>query len=206
MPLVRLDTAPIDESFRTLNLGGDQAQAAKPAAAAEPPASADPRVIGVAYLVIAAGALLGIALWSWRNPAGFTAGAGISVFAPLYILAQAIERFIEPFTSMLGAKTPDGTSKTKKAAAVDQVNKALVAGDAQKAAQWQRVVDQIRANTAVVAWGAASFLGIVAERRQVRIHADRSSRTLAHTTLMALEARESPLHECARPLGLAESQ
>ena len=63
-----------------------------------------------------------------RDPASFTPGDGISVFAPLYIFAQAIERFIEPFSSYLGSAAPDDnqTSKKKKADALHEVNKAIV--------------------------------------------------------------------------------
>jgi hypothetical protein len=110
--------------------------------------------------LVVLGAAVGIALWSWRNPASFTPGTGISVFAPLYILAQAIERFIEPFTGWIKA-APEGTAKETKAGAAAKVSQALVNHEIDKAAQWQAVVDKIRRNTAVIAWGIASFLGIV---------------------------------------------
>jgi hypothetical protein len=131
---------------------------------AKPATNADPGAVLLGYGAVALGAVIGIALWSWRNPSSFTPGSGISVFAPLYILAQAIERFIEPFSSFLGATTPDtsrNAAKETKADAMEHVHRALAAADADGAAQWQRLVDQIRRNTAVITWGLASFLGIV---------------------------------------------
>jgi hypothetical protein len=49
----------------------------------------------------------------------------------------------------------------KKPEAMEQVQSAIVYRDAAKAAAWQRVVDRIRRNTAVIAWGLASLLGMV---------------------------------------------
>jgi hypothetical protein len=127
--------------------------------AAEPPATADTQAVLLGYGLVIVGAAVGIGLWSWRDPASFTPGTGVSVFAPLYILAQSIERFIEPFTSMIKAPAAGGgKSKTEAMAAV---NKALADHDVHVAATWQSVVDRIRRNTAVISWGIASFLGIV---------------------------------------------
>lgn len=132
-----------------------------PTAASVAPASADPEVVLAGYGLVVLGAAIGIALWSWRNPASFMPGAGISVFAPLYILAQAIERFIEPFTGWVKAAPPDGTTKETKTSAAAKLSEALVNHKIDEAAKWQAVVDKIRRNTAVIAWGLASFLGIV---------------------------------------------
>jgi hypothetical protein len=141
-------------------------------AAATPPASVSVTWVFVSYVFIVAGAGLGILFWWLRNPAPFSPASGISVFAPLYILAQAIERVIEPFTSLIPSKAPDDKGKDKSGDAITQghsvrkdvaahnVNLALVDGDAKQAADWQATVDQIRQNTAVIAWVAASVLGM----------------------------------------------
>ena len=65
--------------------------------------------------------------------------------------------------NLLGqGQAPDQPNdKKKKAEAQEQVNLAIAEGKAKKAADWQKVVDQIRRNTAVVAWGVASFLGML---------------------------------------------
>jgi hypothetical protein len=44
---------------------------------------------------------------------------------------------------------------------MEHVHRALAFADADGAAQWQRLVERIRRNTAVITWGLASFLGIV---------------------------------------------
>jgi hypothetical protein len=130
-----------------------------PAAAADPP-SADLGAVAIGYGAIAAGIIVGLVLWSSRDPAGFTPGQGVSVFAPLYILAQAIERLLEPFTGLINATAgSDGSANNKTAKG--KVNAALATGDLIDAANWQQVVDRVRKNTAVVAWGAASCLGII---------------------------------------------
>jgi hypothetical protein len=134
------------------------------AAASEPAINADVGAVLIAYGLVLAGIGVGIGLWAWRDPSSFTPGDGISVFAPLYILAQAIERFIEPFSSYLGSAKPDDQAdgdKKKKPEAVKLLNEAIVDRDAVGAAKWARVVDKIRRNTAVIAWGIASFLGTV---------------------------------------------
>ncbi|MGZ6564286.1 MAG: hypothetical protein ACXVH1_32860, partial [Solirubrobacteraceae bacterium] len=136
---------------------------------AEPAVTADPIAILIAYAVVGLGIAAGVGLLKWRNPGTFTPGDGISVFAPLYILAQGIERFIEPFSSYLGSASPDkgkdattaaATGRKKKPQALLLLNQAIVDKEAQTAAVWSRVVDRIRRNTAVIAWGLASFLGI----------------------------------------------
>jgi hypothetical protein len=124
------------------------------------PATAEVPAIALAYALLAVGAVGGILLWKWRDPATFVAGAGISVFAPLYILAQGIERFIEPFSSQLSPKAP-GTANETKAKAQQDVSTAIKNGNADEAAKNQLLVDRIRRNTGVIAWGLASFLGML---------------------------------------------
>jgi hypothetical protein len=136
---------------------------------AEPAVTADVSAILLGYALIGVGIAVGIGLWALRDPGTFTPGEGISVFAPLYILAQGIERFIEPFSSYLGSASPDkdkagttaeGAGKKRKPEALKLLNQAVADRDAPSAAAWSRVVDRIRRNTAVIAWGLASFLGI----------------------------------------------
>jgi len=129
------------------------------AAARKPAVTADPAYIAAAYVVVVLGGAVGIALWYWLDPEPFDAGAGISVFAPLYILAQSIERVLEPFATYLGAASVDGT-RTRKPAAKKEVYDALIEGNADGAARWQRIVDRIRRNTTVITWAAASFIGM----------------------------------------------
>jgi hypothetical protein len=75
---------------------------------------------------------------------------------------KAIERFIEPFSSFLGSASPDDQpdNKKKKADAQHEVSLAIAKGQATNAAKWQRIVDRIRRNTAVIAWGLASLIAM----------------------------------------------
>jgi hypothetical protein len=180
MPLMRLTTiaaAPLrdEELLAGETRGGpptSEASGSNSGMAASPPATADTRWVIASYGAVIAGAVAAILLWKWRNPASFAPGTGISVFAPLYILAQAIERVIEPLTKYVSAKAPDAGKDSaarpmakgtpvRKNDAIHNVNQALVAGDAQQAADWQGAVDEIRKNTSVIAWTLASVLGMV---------------------------------------------
>ena len=122
--------------------------------------------MAIGYGAVLAGIGVGIGLLEWRNPTAFMPNAGISVFAPLYILAQGIERLLEPLSAFIKAPSattdPNGArTNVKKTEAVDGVNQAIVKGDGQSAANWQRVVDTVRRNGTVIVWGAASCIGII---------------------------------------------
>lgn len=138
-----------------------------------PPATSSVGWLAVSYSVVAASAAIAVFIRSRHHPAGFTPGSGISVFAPLYILTQAIERFLEPLSSFVTAKAPSaGEKATKeslarnasvnKADAIYNVNLAIAHGHAHLAAEWQAAVDQIRKNTAILAWMVASALALLA--------------------------------------------
>jgi hypothetical protein len=189
MPLMRLTVrTALEDSLAALttqhllgtepDAGGaptppDGTKDAGPVAVVAPAASSVGWLVGC-YLAIAVGALLSVGVWAWRNPAQFAPAAGISVFAPLYILAQAIERLIDPLNSFVAGKAPDAAGTTadgtpiaagrsvKKREAVHNVNRAIMRGSSQSAADWQAVVDQIRVNTALLAWTLASVLAMLA--------------------------------------------
>jgi hypothetical protein len=172
-------------------VGAEQADdvataAAAPAiAAAAEKQTADDSWKWLAYALVVAGAAVGWALFKWRDPKPFVPGAGISLFAPMYILAQSIERFLEPFTTGLGAtKDSDGVTgakdaKTTKKAAQKARDDALAlalggteasgaatttnpAAALRTAAQAQALVDRIRRNKTLIAWGIASAVAMVA--------------------------------------------
>ena len=124
-------------------------------------------VIGAYALVIVA-AFAGWGLFALIEPAEITAPAGFSAFAPLYILAQSIERLLDPLTKYLGAAAEGGEKKTKEGAtaareeAFDALAKSPSPQTAEQAARAQALVERIRRNTVVIAWGAASTLAILA--------------------------------------------
>jgi hypothetical protein len=63
--------------------------------------------------------------------------------------------------SAMDEKPMDKGTRVHKNDCIHNVNQALVAGDAQRAADWQGAVDEIRKNTSVIAWTLASVLGMV---------------------------------------------
>ena len=164
MPLMQLDTA-IEPVERAAGKTGDPRGAPDVTAkqgATEPAATAGPVAVLIGYGAVVVGAGAGIILWNLADPDPLVAAAGVSVFAPLYILAQAIERFIEPFSTLLGAAKPEGEQTMKRQPeAMHSVYEAIKVGNAELAAERQRLVDRIRKNKAVIAWGIASLLGMV---------------------------------------------
>ena len=172
---------------------------------------ADPLYVELAYVVVAAGMIIGAFVVAARNPQMPKAVAGVNVFAALYVAAQAIERVLEPIREWLGdplnkvssptedaaqgnepdqqeqkgkqgkqvphAKTRKGASKSdlryvrslaimqareeteKLQTGVGNVAKAKEAADVAAAAQ--AAVEEERANSAVIMWALASFLGVL---------------------------------------------
>jgi hypothetical protein len=136
----------------------------RPKPPAEPPAP-PARPIDYWWLVaglwMAGGAFVGMLLLHYRNPPPFTAAAGISAFAPLYVLAQAIERVLEPVNHFL---QPGGDKRAAVAERDDAVAKAMTTAhpdDVGKAAAAQHELDTLRANRAAICWGLASALAMV---------------------------------------------
>jgi hypothetical protein len=169
---MRLDTTPalaggpVEEApGKDADRGGGGGDPPVKQGAAEPAATAGPLAILIGYGAVVVGAIVGIVLWNVVEPAPLKVGAGISVFAPLYILAQAIERFIEPFSTFLGAAKAEGDAATDGAnkrhpEAMKAVYEAITEKNAELAAKRQKLVDQIRKNKAVIAWGLASLIGM----------------------------------------------
>lgn len=172
MPLMRLlsvaptATPTVGAAATPSTPGASGAAASNSDTGVAPPATMSVSWLLASYLAVAVGFVLAIGLKAWRNPAAFEAATGISAFAPMYLLAQAIERLLDPFTAFVKAEAPakNGNAKTKvtKAQATHQRNEAIKERHAQRAAEWQAVVDQIRKNTALIAWAAASVLAMLA--------------------------------------------
>jgi hypothetical protein len=155
------------------------ADAAAPAAAAAVPEAkasdkasihAEPTFIGLAYLLVGAGAILAWLLWKWFDPKGFKPAPDISAFAVLYVFAQSIERLLEPLTQWAG-RANDSLDKQKAVTERDEAVAALPTaandpevdtGEALKTlATKQEQVDQVRANLAVLLWAVASLVAML---------------------------------------------
>jgi hypothetical protein len=147
---------------------GTPAVVEKKAAAAAEPVGPDLGWVVAGYLLIIAGAGLGWVLWDQIDPGKFRPTTGFTIFAPLYVLAQGIERVIEPFSKFFGAagtgKATNDEAKKERNEAFADLAEAVDPPDATKqaAATAQALVNRIRRNSAVFAWGLASFLGMVA--------------------------------------------
>jgi hypothetical protein len=88
-----------------------------------------------------------------------TLGAGVSIFALLYIAAQGIERFLEPFSALIDTTSGKEVNRDEKTATFR--NKQT--DDAGKeAAKSQAELDQARANRTVGFWAASTILGMMA--------------------------------------------
>ena len=86
-----------------------------------------------------------------------TLAAGISLFALLYIVAQALERLLEPLSSLDWA-TPAAEKKrdlSVASALANPIDNLLKA-----AATAQAVVESVRKNKAVLFWGLATLAGM----------------------------------------------
>jgi hypothetical protein len=129
----------------------------------------------IVLLLLALGTWLGTVLYDGGLDVTFTPPTGVGIFALFYIIAQVIERIQEPIAPYLGttsAKDPNGGDtkeltgqRTARAALDIAVATALQDPSddaAAKAAAAQRNVDQVRANTTVIAFGVASLLAMLA--------------------------------------------
>jgi hypothetical protein len=146
---------------------------------------ATPWFIGAAYLIVAAGAVLGAFLSStWVRPSGnINIVDGIGFFAVFYLAAQAIERLVEPLTAL---NLPEFGSKNKRveeinlaknlqeaarlaASPLDQKNEKGAGKSADDAAQKAANqaaenaanINRIKNNTGVLVWGVATFVAML---------------------------------------------
>jgi hypothetical protein len=115
----------------------------------------------LAFLFMALGAFVGMLFLHYRNPPAITLATGISAFAPLYVLAQAIERLMEPLNHFLKLGGDPKPATAARDAAVAKAVTTADPGDADIAAAAQREVDALRANRVAVCWGLASALAMV---------------------------------------------
>lgn len=114
-----------------------------------------------ALLFMVVGAFVGMLFLHYRNPPATTLATGISAFAPLYVLAQAIERLLEPLNHFLKLGGDPAPATAARDAAVAKAVTTAHPGDADIAVAAQHEVDALRANRVAVCWGLASGLAMV---------------------------------------------
>ena len=85
------------------------------------------------------------------------AAAGLNMFALFYVVAQAIERLLEPISNFVYSAVPATNQRDQKVAAflsAPQESTAKQAADAQAA------LDTVRANRAVIFWAIATIISM----------------------------------------------
>jgi hypothetical protein len=148
-------------------------------ASAAAPAAVQPGAayIGLAGLLVIVGLAVGWPIQHAAHPVFnefSTAGTGLSVLAVVYILAQTIERLLEPVSWFGGGALGLGSSvaAVTKRTVVSARDRAVVAARtaepedlaiaAADAAAAQADVDQYRANLGATSFGVAAFLALIA--------------------------------------------
>jgi hypothetical protein len=96
---------------------------------------------------------------------------GFSVFAPLYIAAQAIERFLEPFAALVNVTTSEKSALKRarqhkarlEALPADDPQRTLAALEAADAqiSQAELALAQAKSERAIRLWAAASVLALL---------------------------------------------
>lgn len=125
-------------------------------AAADKPPRPSGKVVGWGYVLVVAGVAGAIVLDALTDPAPPSVPEGLTVLILLYVLAQVIERAMEPAVRLTVPADKEQARDQKVAAALSSPTDA---GAAQEAADAQRDVDVQRANVAVVVWAVATVAG-----------------------------------------------
>jgi hypothetical protein len=177
------------------------AAAANEANGASARTSPDLRVVLLAAAMIVGGAFVAwYAIYRNVNPKDFKVGGDYSVFFILLILAQSIERVLQPLTNFL----PGGWKvQADLDEAVAKANRTRRYADLKAAAVAQARVDRARSNRGVFLWAAATViatclcaaLGVFLLRTVVTADADPSRVLDLVITGLAIGAGTKPLHD-----------
>ncbi len=114
--------------------------------------------------VVAGYVLVGGGAWfaKWVNEVGDPAAPqvpeGLTVLVLVLLLAQVIERLLEPAVRWI---VPSAPEQERNQAAVDAMNAPTNAATRQAAAEAQRALDTQRSNVAVAVWAVATVLGML---------------------------------------------
>jgi hypothetical protein len=129
---------------------------------------ADGGYVVAAYLLVAVG-VIGAILLANKNAVEIGVSEGFAPFAVIYIVAQAIERLMQPITGF----TAKAEEKEEKEGALAKAKaahaKALTAGDTNQAGQHgedatkhQKALQRIQADRAAIYWAVATLLALLA--------------------------------------------
>jgi len=125
--------------------------------------------MALGFGLAAVGIAIGILIYQATDEVAFELVQGISIFAVFYILAQAVERLLEPLSAWADVVNPSDAAagivkrksdaETRRDAAVAAAHRDNSMAD--KAAIKQAAVDQIRKNRTIVMWGAATLMAAI---------------------------------------------
>jgi hypothetical protein len=128
--------------------------------------------VGLSYLLVLAAGVVAWLIYTGTDPNPLILDVeGFSVFAPLYIAAQAIERFLEPLAGRIGTTTSE-KSALKRARQHKVRLEALPATDPQRTLANLETADtqieaaelalaKAQAKRAIPLWAVASVLGLL---------------------------------------------
>jgi|GEM_PF-2684215 len=129
----------------------DQAIAASPASV---------KAVGVGFGIAALGAAAGWGLYRYAvKPLDYVPSSKYVPFAGLFVLALAVERLLEPLSGFILPST--ARVKAQRDHHVEKAHSGA-AGALARAAASQQQVDRLRASRAVVLWGLAAAISMVA--------------------------------------------
>jgi hypothetical protein len=127
----------------------------------EPPTGPDSRlVVGMSLLVAVA---WWVCVWLSRefwDPGGLASRQlveGVSIFALLYVAAQAVERLLEPASQLL---LPIAKAEKERDSALAAFQKEKTTTSATEAAKKQASLERRRSNRSVLFWGLATVIGL----------------------------------------------
>ncbi|HEX2070385.1 MAG TPA: hypothetical protein VHF90_01905 [Thermoleophilaceae bacterium] len=145
-------------------------------------------VVFASIVAVILGYLLALYLNGELKRPNLQVGSDFSVFAIFYIVAQAVERLLEPFATLIGGETKEKAKQqaddaneqqavtlavVAREGDLDDLNALNAAGDTTEAAaaltdaasrkqQADAVLARIRANRVVWLWAAATVIGLAA--------------------------------------------
>lgn len=148
--------------------GGKGADAGKGAGAPPPtPPTPDIGYIAGGYIAVVVAAAVAVLLAS-KNDVTIGVSEGFAPFAVIYLVAQAIERGLQPFTYLLGKAEEKGKAKEHLrvakssrsiAFAMEESGPALNAAD--KIVDEQKKLDVIVADRAILFWAIATVVSLL---------------------------------------------
>jgi hypothetical protein len=146
--------------------------AANPAGNLDPPkdpagTAPSPGLVLFAYALVAVAALVAVK-WAEKSDVVIEAAEGFASFAVIYIVAQAVERLVQPFTYFLGKadekkeaeKELAGAEKNKVRALLEE-DSGRAANAADKKATEAKKLEGIQASRALLFWALATAISLL---------------------------------------------